>query len=74
MGANVEITPAMVAAGVLRMRESLPEFEQSLADVLVVLEVLDAALRAGPGVRGSSLSSASKEKILADSLQCLEDI
>ena len=68
---EIEITPAMVVAGVERMRKSRDEGEQSLADFSVVLGILDTALAVQRGGHGSFLTPASRQQILADSLQCL---
>ena len=70
-GGEIKITSAMVVAGVKQMRKSLDEFEQSSADALVVLEILEKALAARKGAAGSFLTPESKQKILIDSLQHL---
>ena len=62
-GKEIEITPAMVVAGVKRMRKSLGEFEQSSADAVVVLEVLESALVARRDGTGSFLTPSSKQRI-----------
>ena len=56
----------MVLAGVERMRKSRDEFEQSSADGLVVLEILESALSARPSGTHNFLTKPSKRKILAD--------
>ncbi len=43
---EIEITSEMVVAGVERLRESGDEFDQSSADAVVVLEILETALLA----------------------------
>ena len=70
-GQVCEITPEMVLAGLKRMRKSLDEFEQGSGDVVLVLEVLEAALSARSGEHGSCIESSKKQKILADTLRCL---
>ena len=68
---KIEITPAMVSAGVARMRRSLGEYEQSPGDFLVVLEILESALAAQKRGKRNSLTQSSKRKILTDVLRRL---
>ncbi len=70
-GAEVTITPAMVVAGVKRIRKSLGESSLGSGDAVVVLEVLETALLARKGGTGNSLTPSSRQQILVDSLRCL---
>ena len=68
---EIEITSAMVVAGVKRIRKSLGESSLGSGDAVVVLEVLETALLARKGGAGSSLSPSSRQQILVDSLRYL---
>ncbi len=68
---EIEITSAMVVAGVERMRKSLGEASLGSGDVVVVLEILETALLARKGGTGNSLRPSSRQRILIDSLQYL---
>lgn len=68
---EVEITPEMIVAGVERMRKSFGEDSLGSGDAVVVLEILDTALRARIGGNRNSLSPASRQQILSDTLQRL---
>ena len=68
---EIEITSEMVLAGVERMRESFGEGSLGSGDAVVVLDILDISLRARKGGGRNSLSSASRQQILSDTLQCL---
>ena len=68
---EIEITSAMVVAGVERMRKSVDEFQQSSADAVVVLGILECALSVRLGGRKSFLTPSAKRKIPTDSLQYL---
>ena len=68
---EIEITSEMVVVGVERLRESVGEFDQSSADAVVVLEILETALSVRPGGHNSFLAPSARRKILTDSLQRL---
>ena len=68
---EIEITAEMVLAGVERMRKSFGEDSLGSGDAVVVLEILDSALCARQGGSRNSLSPASRQQILSDTLQRL---
>ena len=68
---EVKITSAMVVAGVKQMRKSRDEYDQSSADAVVVLEILETALLARRDGQQNCLTQPSRQKILTDSLQRL---
>lgn len=63
-GGKIEITPAMVAAGVRRIRKSLDEAALGSAEPVVVLEILETALLAAPNGLQNSLTPETKLEIL----------
>mgnify|MGYP001618083781 CR=1 FL=1 len=63
-GGEIEITPAMVVAGVKRIRKSLDEAGLGSAEAVVVLEILETALLAAPNGLRDSLTPETKLEIL----------